>query len=542
LNKSGIRYVILLMSISLAGLIVIQFYWISNDLKLQQRQFDENVNSALRSSVKILEKRIAANMLVTQLFDSTRQKQEALLKNDEAFRIVQNEKRTNIIQDSLITRSSQYQKKILIKEFKNQGHRKEIKVEESEREISFRNKDFKFPVEVSTKKYAEVPHKNHLLKNFFDSIQNALNKAEIIRGLVMDFSLGNKKSLDLINPPALDSVVRKELKKNGINTSFGFGILHPKNDSVLFSSSKEITAELKNSLYKTPLFSNDFFKNTDTLSLYFPSKNNFLFGQMAFVLILSVGLILLILLSFAYILSSIFKQKKISEMKTDFINNMTHEFKTPVSTILLASEALKDPDALLDKARLTRLAGIIYEENNRMGKQVERVLQIAALEREDFKLQPFESNLHALIQKVTDSIYLQVESKKGTIVCMLEAKRFHLAVDELHFSNVLYNLLDNAIKYSNGPPAVTVRTADVPNGFLLAVDDKGIGIRPDQEKYIFEKFYRVPTGNLHNVKGFGLGLSYVKKIVTMLNGSIKVKSEPGAGSSFEIILPHASKG
>ena len=542
MNKSGIRYVIILMSISLAGLVFIQFYWISNDLKLQQRQFDENVNSALRSSVKILEKRIAANMLVTQLFDSTRHKQEALLQNDEAFRIVQNEKRTNIIQDSLMTRSSQYQKKILIKEFKNQGHRKEIKVEESEREISFRNKDFKFPVEVSTKKYAEVPHKNHLLKNFFDSIQNALNKAEIIRGLVMDFSLGNKKSLDLINPPALDSIVRKELKKNGINTNFSYGILHPKNDSVIFCSSKETASELKNSAYKTPLFSNDFFKNTDILSLYFPSKNNFLFRQMAFVLMLSAGLILLILISFAYILSTIFKQKKISEMKTDFINNMTHEFKTPVSTILLASEALKDPDALLDRERLHRLAGIIYEENNRMGKQVERVLQIAALEREDFKLQSFESDLHALIQKVVDSIHLQVESKKGAIVCKLEAARFHLAVDELHFSNVLYNLLDNAIKYSNGPPAVTVRTADTATGFLMAVDDKGIGMRPDHEKYIFEKFYRVPTGNLHNVKGFGLGLSYVKKIVTMLNGTIKVKSEFGIGSSFEIVLPRASKG
>jgi two-component system phosphate regulon sensor histidine kinase PhoR len=541
MNKSGIRYVILLMSISLVGLILIQFYWISNDLKLQQRQFDENVNSALRASVKTLEKRIAANMLVSQIFDSTRHKQEALLKDDEAFRIVQNEKRTNIIQDSLMTRSSQYQKKILIKEFKNQRHRKEIKVEESEREISFRNKDFKFPLEATSKKYAELPHKNHLLKNFFDSVQTALNKAEIIRGLVVDFSLGNKNSLDLINPSALDSIVRKELQQNGVNTNYSYGILHPKNDSLIYCSSKNDAEYLKISEYKTPLFSNEFFKNTDFLTLYFPSKSNFLFRQMAFVLMLSAGLILLILLSFSYILSNIFRQKKISEMKTDFINNMTHEFKTPVSTILLASEALQDPQIGRDPERLTRLAGIIHEENNRMGKQVERVLQIAALEREDFKLQPYESDLHQLIQKVADSIYLQVESRKGRINCKLLAQHYHIRVDELHFSNVLYNLLDNAIKYSAQAPEITVCTADTATGFLISVEDKGIGMSMEQQKLIFEKFYRVPTGNLHNVKGFGLGLSYVKKIVSMLNGTIKVKSAPGEGSRFEIFLPRLPK-
>jgi signal transduction histidine kinase len=538
-KKTGIQYVIILMGISLAGLILIQFYWISNDLKLQQRQFDENVSSAMRASVKTMEKRIAANMLVSQIFDSTKSRQEALLKDDEAFRIVQNEKRTNISQDSLMTRSSQYQKKVLIKEFKNQHHRKEIKVVESEREIFFRNKDFKFPVESPTKKYAELPHKNQLLKNFFDSIQTALNKAEIIRGLVMDFSLGNKNSLEMINPAQLDSIIRKELYKNGISTNFNYGILNPKNDSIVFSSSKGAIPLLKKSDYITPLFSNDFFKNTDYLCLYFPEKNNFLFKQMAFVLTLSAGLILLIILSFSYILSNILKQKKISEMKTDFINNMTHEFKTPVSTILLASEALQDPAIIHDSPRLTRLAKIIHEENNRMGKQVERVLQIAALEKEDFKLQPFESDLHQLIKKVVDSIWLQVESKKGQIVCQLKSKHNHIRVDELHFSNVLYNLLDNAIKYSLDPPDIRVLTEDAANGLLLVVEDKGIGMNPEQQKFIFEKFYRVPTGNLHNVKGFGLGLSYVKKIILMLNGTIKVVSQAGKGSRFEIFLPLA---
>ncbi len=537
MNKSGIRYIIILMSISLVGLILIQFYWISNDLKLQERQFNENVNSSLRSAVKTLEKRIAANMLVTQLLDSTKNKQAEILNDNEEFKIVQNEKRTNIHQDSLTTRSSQYQKKILVKEYKNQRYKKEIKIEESEKQIFFRNKDFKYPVERTHNKLSELPVKNRLLKSFFDSIETALNKAEIIRGLVMDFSLGNKNSLDLINPSALDSILRKALQNNGIIIDFAFGVLNPKSDSIIFCSDTSLINQLKESPYKTALFSNDFFQNTDHLTLFFPTKNNFLFKQMAFVLSLSVGLILLIILSFSYTLSNVLKQKKISEMKTDFINNMTHEFKTPVSTILLASEALKDPAIINDSSRLHRLAHIIFEENNRIGLQVERVLKIAAMEKEDFKLQLNEVNLHQLIKKVVESIYIQVENKQGHIVCKLNGSNESLQLDELHFSNVLYNLLDNAIKYSVDKPSITISTEDADNCVLLVVEDAGMGMSREQQKSIFEKFYRVPTGNLHNVKGFGLGLSYVKKIIDMLNGSIKVKSEIGKGSRFEILLP-----
>lgn len=224
-------------------------------------------------------------------------------------------------------------------------------------------------------------------------------------------------------------------------------------------------------------------------------------------------------------------------MKTDFINNMTHEFKTPVSTILLASEALQDSAIVNDPARLKRLATIIHEENNRMGKQVERVLQIAAMEKEDFRLQLRETDILNLIGNVIESIGLQVENKNGEIQKNFRSTKNILQLDELHFSNVIYNLLDNAIKYSPEKPEITVSTQDVVHGILISVEDKGIGMSKEQQKNIFEKFYRVPTGNIHNVKGFGLGLSYVKKIVDMLGGTIKVKSETGKGSRFEIFLP-----
>jgi two-component system phosphate regulon sensor histidine kinase PhoR len=245
----------------------------------------------------------------------------------------------------------------------------------------------------------------------------------------------------------------------------------------------------------------------------------------------------LIIFCFAYTVLTVFRQKKLSDMKTDFINNMTHEFKTPVSTILLASEALKDPEIIKDPPRLSRLSGIIYDENNRIGSQVERVLQLAAMEKGDFKLNVNEINLHELIKKVIESISIQVENKKGKITYEPDLSKIMIEGDVLHLSNVLYNLLDNANKYCSVEPDIRISTNNTREGVTIIVEDNGIGMNKEQLSKIFEKFYRVPTGNLHNVKGFGLGLSYVKTIVEMHGGTIKVKSEKNKGSRFEIHLP-----
>lgn len=523
------------MGISLTGLLLIQFYWITNDLKLQQRQFDENVQNALRAVVKTLEKRTAANVLVSQLMDSSGTHANSLTENED-YQVLQSDKQTSIQEDSLTTKSHQYQKKIYIRQSKKEAGKKEIKIEESEKQVLLK-KEWLGAAIPDGPDNMRMPGKSQVLKTFFDSIQTALNKAEIIRGLVMDFSLGGKNSLDLVNKATLDTLLRKELLNHGIKTRFAFGIYNSQKDTLLLSSDKKPAKELKKSEYRIALFSNDFFANNEFITLYFPSKTNYIFGQMALVLVLSAGLILLVIFSFSYTLSNILKQKKISEMKTDFINNMTHEFKTPVSTILLASEALQDSAIVNDPARLKRLATIIHEENNRMGKQVERVLQIAAMEKEDFRLQLRETDILNLIGNVIESIGLQVENKNGEIQKNFRSTKNILQLDELHFSNVIYNLLDNAIKYSPEKPEITVSTQDVVHGILISVEDKGIGMSKEQQKNIFEKFYRVPTGNIHNVKGFGLGLSYVKKIVDMLGGTIKVKSETGKGSRFEIFLP-----
>lgn len=221
-------------------------------------------------------------------------------------------------------------------------------------------------------------------------------------------------------------------------------------------------------------------------------------------------------------------------MKTDFINNMTHEFKTPVSTIMIASEALRDNDIINDKSRVARLANIIFEENERLGSHIERVLNIARIEKNDFKLEKTPLNVNEMIAVVIDSMELKLQKVNAVTTLQLDAGNAVINGDELHFSNVIYNLIDNAIKYSVGAPDITITTANKNDQVVIRVADKGVGMSRDQQTKIFEQFYRIPTGNLHDVKGFGLGLSYVNTVVKRLNGMINVRSEKEKGSEFEL--------
>jgi two-component system, OmpR family, phosphate regulon sensor histidine kinase PhoR len=246
------------------------------------------------------------------------------------------------------------------------------------------------------------------------------------------------------------------------------------------------------------------------------------------------GLLLVLIFCFSYTIFSILKQKKISEMKTDFINNMTHEFKTPVSTIMIASEALRDSEIIPDKNRVQRLANIIFEENERLGSHIERVLNIARIEKDDFKLEKNPIDVNEMISVVIDSMSLKLQKHNATTSLQLNAENAVIKGDELHFSNVIYNLVDNAIKYSVGAPDITISTLNKNDQIVIRVADKGVGMSRDQQSKIFEQFYRIPTGNLHDVKGFGLGLSYVNTVVKRLNGMISVKSEKEKGSEFEL--------
>jgi two-component system phosphate regulon sensor histidine kinase PhoR len=249
-----------------------------------------------------------------------------------------------------------------------------------------------------------------------------------------------------------------------------------------------------------------------------------------------IAVIAFILLFFGYALIVIFKQKRLSDVKTDFINNMTHELKTPISTIALSSETLLREDFSTDPERLQRYAGIIYKENKRLQNQVERVLNIAKMDKEKIKLNYSLFDVHEIISEATD-IFEFNQAENGIIETELNAQKSTIRADEVHIGNVIHNLVDNAIKYCKTEPIIKIATENIGNSIVIRVSDNGIGMKKEDLNMIFDKFYRVSTGNVHDVKGFGLGLYYVKSIIECHGGKVSVKSQYGQGSTFTVQLP-----
>lgn len=341
-----------------------------------------------------------------------------------------------------------------------------------------------------------------------------------------------------ISKDVLDTLIKRELLNKNIALRYDFEVKTMNRDSLLYKKVSNRASEiLPSNTFSTKLFSNDIIRDPGILYVSFPNKDAEIFDHMGATLASSGGLLLVLIFIFSYTLYAILKQKKISEMKTDFINNMTHEFKTPVATIMIASEALKDPEIVEDKSRIKRLAGIIYDENVRLGNHIERVLSIARLEKNELHLDQVEVDMNELIVAVADSMSLQLQKKKAVLLLHTHAEQAIVIGDELHLSNVIYNLIDNANKYSAGEPHIEISTRSQYKKIIIEIADRGIGMTKEQTKRIFDQFYRVPTGNLHDVKGFGLGLNYVQDIITQMNGTIKVRSEKDKGTVFEITLP-----
>jgi two-component system phosphate regulon sensor histidine kinase PhoR len=374
-----------------------------------------------------------------------------------------------------------------------------------------------------------------------DSLQNlhaSENKSNVIENLALEYSKTGQSLTKRLNLFWIDTLLRFELHSKGINLPFSYEISKANNDSVIFSKANDLEGNkpvfIEANTYQTTIFGKDLINDPGKIKLTFPQKNSLILGNMTATVGTSGGLLIVLLVCFVYTIFAILKQKKVSEMKIDFINNMTHEFKTPVSTIMIASEALRDKEITSDQNRVTRLANIIFEENERLGSHIERVLNIARIEKNDFKLDKKPLDVNEMISVVLDSMALKLHKCNAKTTLQLDAENAVIIADELHFSNVLYNLVDNAIKYSADNPDITIGTYNKNGQVVIKVADKGIGMSRDQQTRIFEQFYRIPTGNLHDVKGFGLGLSYVNTIVKRLNGTISVKSEREKGSEFEL--------
>jgi len=304
-----------------------------------------------------------------------------------------------------------------------------------------------------------------------------------------------------------------------------------------YSKISRSLSTLDKSEFKVQLFANEVFDNPHFLKLEFPNERGYLLSTMLPFFLVSILFTLLIIGGFYYTINTILQQKKLSEIKNDFINNMTHELKTPISTISLACEALADPDMQKSDSSRNKFVGMIKEENSRLGVLVENVLKTAVLDQGKMKFRPEEIDVHILLERVLKSFELQLNSVDGSIERKFTAKSNTIVGDKIHLTNVCYNLLDNAIKYTHSKPEITIRTIDDNEGIKIEIIDNGIGISKDNQKKIFDQLYRVPKGNLHDVKGFGLGLHYVKVIVEKHLGKIFVESTLGKGSTFTILLP-----
>ncbi len=339
--------------------------------------------------------------------------------------------------------------------------------------------------------------------------------------------------------------IRRDEVEYALNRSFMFSPISPSFEFAIIRNGKVEDGNFRKSnkndflrsKYKVNLFQDNIVRQDIVLSVVFPERTTYVLGSMAWMLGGSLLFSLIILATFALSLFFIIRQKKISEMKSDFINNMTHEFKTPIATISLAADTITNPKVINDESSIRHFIGMIKKENSRMDKKVETILQMASLDKKEINFKFENISLHEVIRHAVDASDIIIRQRNGSVTMKLNAQEPVICGDSDHIFNLVNNLLDNAIKYSPEAPEITIETKNSDNGIIMSVGDKGIGMTKSVQSKIFERFYRQASGNVHDVKGFGLGLNYVRAIVDAHRGNITVSSEPGKGSRFDVYLP-----
>lgn len=343
---------------------------------------------------------------------------------------------------------------------------------------------------------------------------------------------------DTLHPYLLENLLTKELQNRNLNTAFEYVLYDCFTDSIVFGNYVDLEAEARNLVQQTSNRER-WNKASHYFGVYFPEKDLYLIDDMS-IWIGSTIFLLLVVLFFSYTIWVILRQKKLSEVRADFINNMTHELKTPISTIVLSTEVLSNPNITKDPARLKNYTNIIKEETERLKNQVDKVLQMASLDEKKVDLEMEEINIHDIINKTVLGFELILNANEGEIKTNLKANKPTIIGDKVHLTNVLFNLVDNAIKYCENKPLVQISTENYKQGIRIRVKDNGIGMSQEEQKHVFEKFYRVPKGDQHDVKGFGIGLNYVRKMVRKHKGKIQLKSEPKSGSTFRLYFPSSN--
>ncbi len=508
MTRTGLWQIVVLVSVALLGILGMQVYSIASSYRLNSQLFDNKIHNALDhvvSKLEQLEIEQTANTYdlprITTINTNNIKQLATVVEVEEIFSHLAADSSAKIQSSKGDTLSSQ--------------------------DIQKLTRTF---AASQTKRTWKKGSNQKAFMRYFE-------RYFVQHGIVRDIPVQKRVSIQ-----SLGEMLAEEMKEKGISTPYACAIFSRRQKTFVMTNEvcrkhKKNYTQPQNFKYSASLFPSS---NEQIAKIYidFPAKQQFLWSDLWLNILSTILFTGLVIFCFYYTINIILKQKKLSEMKNDFLNNMTHEFKTPIATITIATNTIKQWIKKGRPEKAMRFINIIEEENKRMNSQVGKVLQMARIDKREFKLNLVEVYADDVILNAAEKIALQVEQKGGRVELDLQADNSIIEADETHFTNIIHNLLDNANKYSPNKPLITIHTKNIGSALQIAIEDNGLGISKEARKHIFDKFYRVPTGNLHDIKGFGLGLSYVQAIVTAHGGTIEVKSELGKGSTFVIIFPH----
>ena len=512
MNKLFFRLLVFLMSLSLIGIILVQVYWFNTSFKNNDEQFKIHVKQVISDVADKIQKQETYKFYdkINHIKDSTGKlpKKDDLLE----FYYVQKNPKTNktiVYSNSIISEDYNISPTFFDKKFNSE----KFKSFSSKRVTEVYNNN---SVDNSGISQSLIPDVRIEKSGNLDILDNAIfeiSAKDVLSAMPLE---------ERVSVPVLQKLIKKELEEHGVETKFEFGIYS--NNLATKIKSNEFKYD-KDATYSIPVFIDNEGSTKYELLVTFPLKKKFLLSELISITVLSIIFTLIILIAYSSALNQLIRQRQISEIKNDFINNMTHEFKTPIATINLALDAIKNPKIIDDKEKVLRYLQMIKDENKRMHAQVENVLRISKLEKKELDIVKEPHNIHEIIEDAIEHVNLILADREGTIISHFNALRNTVLINDVHFTNVIVNILENAIKYSPNVPEIEICTENIKDMIIIKIKDKGLGMSKAAQKRIFEKFYREHTGDIHNVKGHGLGLSYVKRIVDDHNGQVYVESE-----------------
>lgn len=520
MKERRLKILVAVMAIAVIGLLSVQFYWMSNIIRVEEERFNKTVGQVLSKTAELLEKKEAADAVMHNI---TGNKKNVMVIIENGTKDI----------GKNISKDRTHKIRFIREDTSNANLHYEVRY--------FGNADSSpSKVKVYKKALPNSSQSGFAYKVWNDKIDTVLtSRKKLVQNVVTELvDVNTFKPIEKrTSVSEIESVLSNELRNAGINTEFYFGVTNPDSNKLALVKSGTDISELQRSNLRASLFPNELFAEHNQLIVYFPHQESYLLGTVAGMLALSVGFIFLTVFVFYKTVEMFLRQKKITAIKNDLINNITHEFKTPISTIAIACEALTEPKLADGKNSVERYSKIIGEENNHLKLMVDALLTTASMEKGELNINKVSVNLHEIIEASSAKFQHTLYQKNGKIELNLSADKFTIEGDAFHLANIFSNLIDNAIKYNEQPPVITITTKNEADTVVVTVRDNGIGIPKEHLGKIFDTFFRVVGGNIQDVRGNGIGLSYTKKIIEELGGQISVQSEIEKGSEFTITFP-----